>query len=184
MEEWRDIPGYEGLYQASTHGRIKTVAGKTTSNKRYKTRVWKERIMKPKVEYAGRQDYRICLWKDGKPKDFLVARLVALTWVDGYSDGLTVNHIDGDFQNNHYSNLEWISRAENIRKGYETGLYSSIQKPVVLKSAEQAMHFDSMSAASRFLGRSEGYVSNCVKKNRSPSDASGNKYILEITVEN
>ena len=46
-----------------------------------------------------------------------------MTWCDGYFDGATVNHIDGNSLNNHADNLEWISHADNIRHGFEIGLY-------------------------------------------------------------
>ena len=130
MEQWRDIPGYEGLYQASTDGRIRTAKGKTTASSRFPVRVWKQRIMKFKYQTrksGGKKDARVCLWKEGKEKTFLVARLVALAWCDGYEDGLTVNHKDGDPLNNHPENLEWISLADNIRHGFKTGLYSKSQ---------------------------------------------------------
>ena len=126
MEQWKMIPGYEGLYEASTYGQIRTAEGKTTSNARYPKRVWKQRILKLKYVHRknGRlKDARVCLWKDGKEKTFLVSRLVAMTWCDGYADGLTVNHKDGNPLNNDCSNLEWISLAENIRHGFRTGLY-------------------------------------------------------------
>ena len=126
-EEWKDIPGYEGLYQASTLGRIRTCEGKTTSTARFEKRVWKQRIMKQKLNKnsKGRIDARVCLWKDCTEKTWLVARLVALTWCKGYSEGLTVNHKDGDPLNNSAENLEWISRAANIQHGFKAGLYKN-----------------------------------------------------------
>lgn len=128
MENWKEIPGYEGLYEASDCGRIRTCEGKTTSNARFPKRVWKQRILKTKVEKRKNgklQDERVNLWKDGKEKTLLVSRLVALTWCDGYSEGATVNHIDGNPSNNSSSNLEWVSLKENIEHGFETGLYST-----------------------------------------------------------
>lgn len=50
-------------------------------------------------------------------KDHLVARLVAMAWCDGYSPSMTVNHIDGDYRNNAAANLEWLTLADNIRRG-------------------------------------------------------------------
>lgn len=130
-EVWKDIPGYEGLYQASTLGRIRTCEGKTTSSARFEKRVWKQRIMKQKLTKngKGRIDARVCLWKEGTEKTWLVARLIALTWCEGYAEGLTVNHKDGDPLNNIPSNLEWITRAANIQHGRKTGLYKN-WKPI------------------------------------------------------
>ena len=66
--------------------------------------------------------YRICVSIDNKRKKFPVHRLVALIYVDG-DKTLTVNHIDGNKLNNHYSNLEWITIKENIRHAHRTGLH-------------------------------------------------------------
>ena len=99
-ENWKAIPGYEGLYEASTLGRIRTAEGKTTSSRRFFKRVWKQRILKGRA---------VSLWKDGKEKDWLVARLVAMTWIDGYCEGMTVNHKDRNRFNNNIDNLEWLS---------------------------------------------------------------------------
>ena len=125
MEQWRDIPGYEGIYQASDHGQIRTAEGKTTSNARYGVRVWKQRIMKQKIVGGknGRRDSRIELWKDGEHKTWLVSRLIALAWCDGYQDGWTVNHKNGDHLDNRAENLEWLSHGDNIRHGFANGLY-------------------------------------------------------------
>lgn len=88
MEEWKSIPGYEMLYEASSEGRIRTCEGKVTSSARSPHRVWKQRVLKPKISTSprGRKDYRVTLWKEGHEKDWLVARLVAMAFCDGYSD--------------------------------------------------------------------------------------------------
>ena len=127
MEKWRDIPGYEGLYQASDLGQIRTCEGKITSNARYAKRVWKQRTLKQKLNKnkKGRIDARVHLWKDGKERTWLVSRLVALTWCDGYAEGLTVNHKNGNPLDNAATNLEWISRKANIQHGFKTGLYKN-----------------------------------------------------------
>lgn len=168
MEQWKDIPGYEGIYQASTDGRIRTCIGKTTKNARYSSRVWKQRELKQKftVNKKGRTDARVCLWKDGQGKTFLVSRLVAMTWVEGYASDMTVNHIDGNPLNNAASNLEWLSRADNIRHGFASGLFSSSQTPVVVVQGEKIEVFSSMSEASRYLGKTNGYISNKLSKRR------------------
>lgn len=92
---WKDVPGYEGIYQASNFGEIRTVEGKTTHSKRHGKRVWKSRVLKGRGDnlIPGR---RVSLWKNGKPKDFLVARLVATTFLGVPPEGFTVNHKDGN----------------------------------------------------------------------------------------
>lgn len=181
MEKWLDIPGFEKLYQASNFGNIRTCEGKTTSNARYPKRVWKQRVLKQKyyTNRRGRKDARVSLWKDGKEYTFLVARLVALTWCDGYSEGMTVNHIDGNPMNNRSVNLEWVSLKENIQKGFSDGLYLKNQSAVILSSDEMNYRFCSMSEAGRFLGRTSGYISNCLQKNKAACDSSGNYYLIK-----
>lgn len=179
MESWKDIPGFEGLYQASNTGLIRSAPGKVTSSKRFSHRVWKTRILKHKIRSHGkRRDAAVTLWKDGKCKDYLVSRLVAMAWIDGYKPELTVNHIDGNPQNNHCMNLEWVTLAENIRKGHEIGLFSYCHAPVQLSCKGEVFFFGGMAEASRFLGRNHGYVSNALKKNHNITDINGNKYTV------
>ena len=170
MEQWKPIPGYEGLYDASNLGNIRSTPGKITSNAQYDRRVWNTRVMKLKwkARDCGKKDARVCLWKDGKEHTHLVARLVALTWCDGYSAGMTVNHIDGDTENNHPENLEWVTIEENVRHAFDTGLCSSFQYPVMLidKQGEE-ISFRSMAEASRFLGHNDKYISDAMNKRRN-----------------
>lgn len=177
MEEWRDIPGYEGIYEASSLGQIRSKAGKTTYSDRHGVRHWRERILKQKIcrNKKGRCDARVDLWKNGVHKTFLVSRLVAMTWVDGYEPELTVNHRDGNSLNNRAQNLEWLSRADNIKQGFEDGLYHNCC-PICLKSGDMMLLHNSLAEASRALGRNNGYVHDCLKNHRPIISASGVKY--------
>lgn len=178
MEKWLDIPGYETLYQASDAGRIRTCEGKTTSNARFAKRVWKQRILKQKLvtNKRGRTDARVSLWKDCHEQTWLVSQLIALTWCKGYAPELTVNHIDGNPLNNAASNLEWTTRADNIRKGFQTGLYRKNQHLALLQNGDKILVFSSFSAASRYIGHCSGYVSNCIKKRRTAKSSNGQEY--------
>lgn len=168
MEEWKDIPGYDGLYQASTLGRIRSCEGKTTSNAKYEKRVWKQRVLKQKItrNKRNRADCRVSLWKDGKEKTMLVSRLIAMAFCDGYSESMTVNHIDGNPLNNKASNLEWCSLGENIRKAFKDGLHSSSKSVSLIDLNGIERTFISQAEASRFLGRSNSYLSQMKKKNK------------------
>ena len=160
-ETWKDIPGYEGIYQASTFGRIRTPEGKTTHSSLHGTKHWKSRILKGRGNRP--EGARVSLWKDKKAKDFLVARLVALTFLGEPPEDFTVNHKDGNRFNNRIDNLEWLSRADNIRHGFITGLYST-QKPMSVTDGQIQYDFRSMSELDRFLQRSHGYTHDRVKK--------------------
>lgn len=186
-EKWKDIPGYEGLYEASTFGRIRSKEGKTTSNTRYNKRIWKQRIIKTKVcrhKNSDRCDERIILWKDNQSKTYLVSRLVAMTWVDGYKDGLTVNHIDGNPLNNCSSNLEWVSLAENIRKGFEDGLFSTCESCELIDDDGNLFRFRSRQECCSFLGRGKSYITNRVVRNqldRPVTSTLGQKYKISLS---
>ena len=179
MEEWRSIPGYEMLYEVSNEGRIRTCEGKITSSARFDHRVWKQRIMKQKCtkNRFGRRDCRVSLWKDGNEKTLLVARLVAMAFCDGYSEGMTVNHIDGNPLNNSAANLEWCTRAENIQKGFKEGLYSTAKQVSLIDRNGIEHRFSSRSEASRFLGKGNSYLATKINRNNLKLP---NGYVLKL----
>lgn len=184
MEElWKDIPNYEGIYQASNLGRIRTVEGKKTYSKLHGERVWKSRILKPKqcrdFNLCG---YRVSLWKDGSHKDYLVARLVCTTWHENLIDTkMTVNHKDGNRLNNNIENLEWLSLADNIRHGFENDLYKQNKTVLIAKKDGQRYEFRSQVAAGLFLGRNHGYITNLRSKHRDIAvGANGDEYFVEV----
>lgn len=180
MEQWRDIPGYENIYQASDQGEIRSCEGKVTWDARHGKRLWKQRVLKQKFtrNKKGRTDARVNLWKDGYERTLLVSRLVAMTWCEGYREGMTVNHINGNPLDNRAENLEWVSLRENIVKGFKEGLYSSQQSPVVLSDNRVSFEFDSQADANRFLGRSHGYINTCLKRNKPIISINGKRYEL------
>lgn len=181
-EEWKDIPGYEGLYQASTLGQIRTCEGKVTSSARFPRRVWKQRVMKQKctMNQKGRYDCRVELWKDGTHKTWLVSRLVALTWCEGFKDGMTVNHIDGNSLNNSAENLEWICLGDNIRHGFETGLYSTSKKCVLISEDGDRKEFMSQAQASKSLGKNDHYIANKLYYGKTICLVDGKIYRIEM----
>ncbi len=173
IEVWKDIPNFEGYYQVSNLGKIKSLIFYSNITKKQHQR---EKIMRQKVEKDGNR--RVTLHKDGKSKTYLVARLVATTFLDNNIDtNLTVNHKDGNRANNNVDNLEWVTLADNIRHGFQTGLYSYSYK-CVLSDGESEIEFTSFSKASRSIGKSVGYISLCVKQNRDIIGADGKTYTV------
>ncbi len=106
---WRDIQEYEGLYQVSDCGQVKSCERVRGNGKGY---VQKERILKLKLTVCGYHYVSLC--KDGVKKNFRVHRLVALAFIEG-DHSLTVNHIDECKTNNHVSNLEYLTQGDNLR---------------------------------------------------------------------
>lgn len=162
---WKDIPGYDG-YQVSDDGRVRT-HNKVTYTQLHKYRHWKDRILSPKKRSDGKRggDYRVDLWKDGKPKCFKISRLVAFTFYgeDINNTDITVNHIDGNWRNNRLENLELISLEGNIRHAFRTGLMPTKRTVVINKKTGERTEFVSMSEASRSIGKRSGYISNSCK---------------------
>lgn len=168
MERWIDIPNYEG-YQVSDLGRIRT-KNKTTFTKLHGERHWKDRILKQKKSNGknGRQDYRVELWKDGKHKTLLVARLVAFTFFeeDINNRKLTVNHINGNSLDNRLTNLEIVSLKENIQHGFRTGLYKTPKKVKIIdKITGTEILPASLTEGSKLIGHKHEYLSSKIKNN-------------------
>lgn len=118
QEIWKEIKGYEGLYQVSNIGNVKSLNYRHTGE---------ERIRKPNV---GRDGYlRVELCKNGKRKTLLIHRLVLMTFAPiNNMKKLDVNHKDENKQNNNLNNLEWCTPKYNSNYGSRT---QKTEKPVV-----------------------------------------------------
>lgn len=100
-ETWKTVKGYEGLYEVSSFGNVRNVnSGRVLNPCRYRT------------GYLS-----VMLYKDKKPKRFLIHRLVAISFLDNSNNYEFVNHLDEDKANNNVENLEWCSREHNMRHG-------------------------------------------------------------------
>lgn len=103
QEIWKDIPGYEGLYQVSNLGNVKSVHWNHSNE---------IRTIKP---FNNNGYWRVVLYKDRMHKKFLVHVLVAKSFIPNPQNKPCVNHIDGNGHNNMISNLEWVTFSENTR---------------------------------------------------------------------
>jgi hypothetical protein len=100
MEIWKEVKGYEGLYEVSNIGNVKSLPRNTTQGGILKTSI--------------ARGYICCgIWKDGKGKMIKIHRLVAESFLENSKKMPHVNHIDGDKSNNNANNLEWVSPREN-----------------------------------------------------------------------
>lgn len=112
MEEiFKDIPNYEGYYQISNMGQIKSIVRKGNLIERIRIQI---------VNSSGYP--QVSLSKNGKKKIFSVHRLVALLFVNNPDNLLEVNHIDGNKLNNIYTNLEWTTRSKNMKHAFDNKL--------------------------------------------------------------
>lgn len=139
-EIWKDIPGYEGLYQASNLGQIKRLSRKYAP---------KEKVLKPQ----RRNGYlSICLTKNKDKSTHNIHRLITKTFI-GESD-LIVNHKDGNKHNNNIENLEYCTSRDNCRhvftskikitnsEKYKTEIINDYQNGVTLTHLTRKYHVD------------------------------------------
>lgn len=169
MEEWRAVPDYEGIYEVSSKGRVRSAKGKTTESVLHGTRTWKQRVFKQKTDKNGYK--RVSLWKRKMSKDFLVHRLVAIAFIEKVEGKEYINHIDGNPSNNYVDNLEWCNHRENLIHAFENRL-NKTPDPIVLRNmnTNKLHYFYSKSEASKFLGRNNGFISGAIKEGQGEID--------------
>jgi hypothetical protein len=131
MEKWKDIDGFEGIYQISNYGRVMNVKTKTL-----------------KI-FAKHSNGYLCvhLYKQGKCSAKLVHRVVALHFIENNENKPVVNHIDGNKHNNHVDNLEWNTHLENAKHAWDNGLYDkNLDRPWVRGSNSGKSKLDEQKA--------------------------------------
>lgn len=125
-EIWKDIKGFEGLFQVSNFGRVKTLQRevKYIQKNQYTeietTKIIQEKIQKPRKTHGGY--LRVQLFD----KDYYIHRLVASAFIRPLKPKEEVNHIDGNKSNNNINNLEIVSRIENQNHAIRNGLNSTV----------------------------------------------------------
>ena len=163
-EIWKDIKGYEGLYQVSNTGRVKsferTVVGRNGSK-----RTIRERILRPTPTRDGY--LRVNLYdSSGKRKFFFVHRLVSEAFIKNPKKKSCVNHIDEDKTNNTASNLEWCNYEENNNHGTRNARSAKAQSKSVgqyTRDGELIKIWQSAHEVKRRLGFDQSAVSKAAR---------------------
>jgi hypothetical protein len=158
MENWRKIPGYPSRFEVSDKGRVRTIDYEYMHKLRgggMEMRHRKGRVLAPCVNTAKGGYVQVTMTYSDlgvrKVWSGKVHRLVALAFVPNPSGLPEVNHLDSDKTNNCASNLEWVSKSENVRHNYASGLRRphSKKRPVVGIKGEEKVYFESLLAAQK-----------------------------------
>ena len=120
QEIWKDIPNYEGLYQVSNLGRVKSLP------RLHGTIYWKNEIIL-KINIARNGYAGVFLQKEKSKKRVSIHRIVAQTFLENYDEKLQVNHKDGNKLNNNIDNLEMMTASENQQHSRKLGLQISLK---------------------------------------------------------
>lgn len=160
-EVWKDVIGYEGLYQISNLGRIKRLDKLRIERRR--TYVVKEKIMKPNILITGY--YYVNLYKNSKPKHKTIHRLVAQAFISNPENKPFINHKDGNKLNNCVYNLEWVTCGENNIHALNTGLRTHESRMIKIsqyKGDKLIATYKSMREAKRMTNISLGNISSAI----------------------
>lgn len=188
MEEWKDVEGYEGLYQVSNEGRVKSLE-KRVPGKCGCSQVKRERILKVTVNSGG---YPHCdVYKNGKHETVSVHRLVADAFISNPDNLPCVNHKDGDKTNNNVSNLEWVTYKENTAHAVSTGLLPMTDKhreaarQVGIRNGKKILcsngiEYPSIAEAARSLDLSQGNVWQVVNNKRKHTKGYSFQYVRGV----
>ena len=109
---WKDIKGYEGLYQISNLGNVYSIKN--------------NKLLKLHISHKGY--VVVCLYKNKKQHTQQIHRLIAQAFIPNPNNYPQINHIDGNKKNNQINNLEWCTQSYNIKEAYRLGLMPRTRK--------------------------------------------------------
>lgn len=160
MEEiWKDIEGYEGIYQVSNLGRVKSFDTKDKLG-----RIRTGRVLKPLKHTLGYLN--IGLYKNNTVSKKLIHRLVAQSFIPNPENKPEINHIDEDKTNNNINNLEWSTRKENCNHGtHNERMRKTLSIPILainLKTGVVEEFYGANECATQ-LGLNQSHITSVLK---------------------
>lgn len=166
MEEWKDIKGYEGLYQVSSDGRVKSL--EKSYNVGYGgIKHQDEFIMSPSI--VGNGYLHVTLCKDGKKRYKRIHRLVAEAFIPNPENYPVINHKDENPKNNNVENLEWCTQGYNNTYGGRTKRMAESQSKKVYQYTldGELVKIWNSTRECREEGYSQGHVAACCRGERN-----------------
>lgn len=177
IEVWKDISGYEGLYQVSNMGQVKSL----NYNKTGKEKLLKQEINQIKLKNRIYNSHRITLFdKDKNKKRFLVHHLVYETFVDDIPAGMIIDHINNNSDDNSLCNLQLFTYSQNNKKAFvdNPDLKNRVSEwsKKKIKCVENDIIYESISEAARCLNLDKGNISKVIKGKQK--NTKGYRFIL------
>lgn len=156
VEIWKPVIGFEGLYEVSSIGRVKSIPRKKS----------KGGLLK---QYVDRYGYlKVILYKNGNPHYFTVHRLVAIAFILNPQNKTAVDHIDCDRKNNQVENLRWVTTKENLDHSHELGRQIINATPVIAISPNgEKKIFSSQREAERKTGVKQYAISRTLHNKKA-----------------
>ena len=151
MEEWKDIAGYEGLYQISNLGRVKSLRN---------NKMRKEKILKVKKNTTGY--LYLSLYKNNVGKNYLLHRLVAEAFLENPNNYPCINHKDENKEKNNVNNLEWCTYLYNSRYGTRTERIVK-SRLISIYCLETNKYYNSIKQASEELNLDSSHIVKVLK---------------------
>ena len=160
MEEvWKDIKGFDGIYQISSLGRVKSFY-------KNETKILKQHLMPNGYMRIRLKQNNIRKWSD-----FYVHRLVAIAFLPNEHNFAEINHIDENKTNNTVANLEWCTRAYNCKYGTARERMARTKGTAVIQfdlNGNFIAEFPSLKSAAKKLGCDVGQIKTCLNPNSVP----------------
>jgi hypothetical protein len=164
-EIWKDIVGYEGLYQVSNLGRVKSLPKYDRLGR------FHNECIKASVN-NGNGYLVVNLKHNGSQQMKTVHRLVAETFLINPTNLTDINHKDGNKSNNVVTNLEWCTRSENMTHAVKNGLHTNFGNRKVM-CIELNLIFDSIKQAEEWVGVKGSRISNVCQLKRGCKTCGG-----------
>lgn len=160
MELWKDIKGYEGLYQISSLGRVKSLSRITKDGKHIKEKI-------RKIAFHSATGYKFIGLYKYKTENKLIHRLVAEAFIPNPLKLSDVNHLNGVKTDNRVENLEWVSRSRNLKHAIEIGLVESqckVRRKVIIEKDNKIIKFNSIQECNEYFGFKKCWLHNKIRK--------------------
>lgn len=182
-EEWKPVLGYEGLYEVSNTGKVRSLSRSVVDHNGNLKSFNGGMLTLHSSKLTKRHPkpiFHVELWKNNKRQVFLIHRLVAQHFIPNPEGKPQINHIDGNRRNNNISNLEWVTCAENTKHAYRTGLHKKHNcKPVKGTNVitGKTFEFESTEAAARGTGGNPDAIRGALKGRLKTSNGFTWEYI-------